>query len=136
MSSRLNRWFTSWKKKAGELEKLTTALVYAFRDPRTPWYAKGLVAIIVAYAFSPIDLIPDFIPVLGYLDDLILIPLGVTLALKLIPKDVMADATLKAARRAGEPQPKGRLLMGVLIVLVWIIVIGLVATILTRTFGG
>ncbi|MBI5583607.1 MAG: DUF1232 domain-containing protein, partial [Deltaproteobacteria bacterium] len=71
------------RQRARRLQAETYALYLATRDPRTPWHAKLLVAGIVAYAFSPIDLIPDFVPVLGYLDDLILLPLGVALAVKL-----------------------------------------------------
>jgi len=71
-----------------------TVLVLASRDPRTLWYAKALA--VVAYAFSPIDLIPDFIPILGYLDDLIIIPLGLVLAIKLIPEQVLTDAKINA----------------------------------------
>ena len=70
----------SWKARARLLKIDTYALYFAYRDPRTPWYAKVWTAIVVGYAFSPIDLIPDFIPVLGYLDDLVLIPLGIWLA--------------------------------------------------------
>ncbi len=62
----------------------------AYRKPGVPWYAKAFCALVVAYAFSPIDLIPDFIPVLGYLDDLVLIPLGVALAIKMIPADILS----------------------------------------------
>jgi uncharacterized membrane protein YkvA (DUF1232 family) len=68
------------------------ALYLACRDSRTPWYAKALVGLVAVYAISPIDLIPDFIPMLGYLDDLLLIPLGLALAVRLVPKDVMEDS--------------------------------------------
>ena len=74
------------------------ALYLAARDPRTPWYAKALALAIVAYALSPIDLIPDFIPVLGYLDDAVLLPLAIMLAVWLMPSDVMADHRAAAAR--------------------------------------
>ncbi|MCL5612169.1 MAG: YkvA family protein, partial [Chloroflexi bacterium] len=70
------------KQRARTLKHETIALYFAFRDPRTPWYAKIFAALVVAYAFSPIDLIPDFIPVLGYLDDLILVPAGIALAVR------------------------------------------------------
>jgi len=83
---------------ARRLKNEITTLYLAARDPRTPWYAKAIIACVVAYALSPIDLIPDFIPVLGYLDDLLLLPLGIYLALKLIPAEVLIDAR----RRAGE----------------------------------
>ena len=79
------------KQRARHLKAETFALYLAARDPGTPWYAKLLVAGIVAYAFSPLDLIPDFVPVLGYLDDLILIPLGIALAIKLIPHSVLTE---------------------------------------------
>lgn len=78
-----------WAKR---LKHETYALYLAGRDPRTPWYAKLLALAIAAYAASPIDLIPDFIPVLGYLDDLLLVPTGIWLVLRLIPAEVMAEA--------------------------------------------
>jgi len=85
------------KSKARLLKTDFYALYLAYKDPRIPWYARILAICVVAYAFSPIDLIPDFIPILGYLDDLILIPLGITLVLKMIPKDLM-DEYRKHAR--------------------------------------
>ncbi len=84
------------KERAHQLKGETYALYLAARDPRTPWYAKLFVAGIVAYALSPIDLIPDFVPVLGYVDDLILLPLGIALAIKLIPPSVLADSRTRA----------------------------------------
>lgn len=86
------RLIVQLKRKARQLKSEVTALYFAYRDPRTPWYARVFSALVVSYLLSPIDLIPDFIPVLGYLDDLVLVPLGITLALKMIPKEVMADA--------------------------------------------
>ena len=85
-----------WKDRAKKLKTEIHALLIAYRDPRTPWIAKAWVLLVIAYALSPIDLIPDFIPVLGYLDDLILLPLGIALALRLIPADIMAEAREKA----------------------------------------
>ncbi len=84
------------KQRASHLKSEAYALYLAARDPRTPWYAKLLVAGIVAYALSPIDLIPDFVPVLGYLDDLVLIPLGITLAIKMVPDSVLAECRERA----------------------------------------
>lgn len=78
----------------------------AYRDERVPWYAKLFTMLVVAYAFSLIDLIPDFIPILGYLDDLILVPLGVYLALKLIPKEVLEDCKRKVEERQITSKPK------------------------------
>ena len=92
----------SWKARAKALKTEIHALVIASRDARTPWTAKVCVALVVAYALSPIDLIPDFIPVVGYLDDLILLPLGIALAIRLIPAEVMDDAQ----KTAGEVRSK------------------------------
>jgi uncharacterized membrane protein YkvA (DUF1232 family) len=93
------------------------ALYLAARDPRTPWLARAVAVGVAAYAFSPIDLIPDFIPVLGYVDDLILVPLGVLLALRLIPAPVMADCRQRA--REAQARPVNWLAAAV-IVLVWL----------------
>jgi len=84
------------KSWARSIKRDVIALWLAARDPRVPWYAKAVAAIVAAYALSPIDLIPDFIPVLGYLDDLILVPLGIMAAVKLIPPDVMRDLRTQA----------------------------------------
>src|SRR5712691_3572734 len=91
------------KARAHLLKRDTIALYLVARDPRTPWYAKVLAAAVVAYALSPIDLIPDFIPVLGYLDDLILVPAGIALVLRLVPAEVMADCREQARTRADRP---------------------------------
>ncbi len=85
-----------WRQKARELKKEIYALYYACQDGRIPWYVKFLASCAIAYALSPIDLIPDFIPVLGLLDDLILLPLAITLILKLIPTDIMDDCCRQA----------------------------------------
>jgi uncharacterized membrane protein YkvA (DUF1232 family) len=84
------------KTRARKLKRETHVLYLAMRDPRTPWYARAIAAAVVAYALSPIDLIPDFIPVIGYLDDLIVVPLGIALALKLIPAPIMAECRSQA----------------------------------------
>lgn len=91
------------------------ALWFACRHPQTPWYAKLFTALVVAYAFSPIDLIPDFIPVLGLLDEAVLLPIGVWLAVRMIPPDVM-DA---ARARAREGKLPANWIAGVLILLLW-----------------
>ncbi len=122
-----------WKEQAEELEEQTYALYFAYRDPRTPWYAKALAAGLVAYALSPIDLIPDFIPVLGYLDDLLIIPLGVLLLLRLIPKDVMEDSRLKAAERLSEGAPQVKWIIAV-ILFVWIAIAALLIWLVIRIF--
>ena len=92
-----------WKDRARRLKRELNALALASRDPRTPWYAKALALCVVAYAFSPIDLIPDPIPVLGYLDDIVLIPLGIALTLRLIPDEVMVDARARATEGSMKP---------------------------------
>jgi uncharacterized membrane protein YkvA (DUF1232 family) len=108
------------KARAGALKKEALAIYIAARDPRTPWYAKALVFFVVAHTFSPIDLIPDFIPVLGYLDDLIITPGGLWLAIRLIPPEVLAEARATAAARGAESSV-GKV-GAVIIVLVWIAV--------------
>ena len=97
--------FEDLKQRAQQLQAETYALYYAARDPRTPWVAKLLVAGIVAYALSPIDLIPDFIPVIGYLDDLILLPLGILWAIKLIPPMVLAECRARAQADLAQRKP-------------------------------
>jgi uncharacterized membrane protein YkvA (DUF1232 family) len=104
-------------QRAHHLKAETFALYLAARDPRTPWYAKLLVAGIVAYAFSPIDLIPDFVPVLGYLDDLILIPAGIALAIRLVPASVLADCRAQAQEISKNGKPVSRI-AGVVIVVI------------------
>ena len=108
------------KKWARYLKQETTALYYAYRDPRTPWYAKGLTIFVVAHTLSPIDLIPDFIPVLGYLDDLLITPLGLALAFKLIPEQVLVDARQKAEAETFEASPLART-GTVIVIATWIL---------------
>jgi uncharacterized membrane protein YkvA (DUF1232 family) len=92
-------WLDGLKQRARALKAEIDVLYLAARHPGTPWYAKLLVAGIVAYAISPIDLIPDFIPVLGLLDDLLLIPLGIALAIRLVPAAVLAECRARAQER-------------------------------------
>ncbi len=91
------------KRRACAVKRDVVALWLAARDPRVPWFAKAVAAAVAAYALSPIDLIPDVVPVLGYLDDVILVPLGILLAVRLIPPDLMAAFRADAERRAGRP---------------------------------
>ncbi len=91
------------KQWARRIKLDVVALWLAARDPRTPWHAKATAAAVAAYALSPIDLIPDFIPVLGYLDDVVIVPLGIMLAVRLIPGPLMAEFRAEAARREGRP---------------------------------
>ncbi len=103
--------------RAQELKREVYALYLAVRDPRTPWFARAMGVLVVAYALSPIDLIPDFIPVLGLLDDLVLVPAGIAIILKMVPAEVMAEHRARA-----EAMPAGKLVSraaAVVIVVIW-----------------
>ncbi len=113
-------WFRRWKERVANLRREAVALTLAARDPRCPWYARVLAAAVVAYALSPIDLIPDFIPVLGLLDDLIIVPAGVLLVRRLIPGDVFEDAR----RRANDANEPVSWVGGTIIICVWLILTG------------
>jgi uncharacterized membrane protein YkvA (DUF1232 family) len=123
MSGKLEKW----KQRARELKTEVHALYLAVWDPRVPWYAKLIAVSVVAYALSPIDLIPDFIPVVGYLDDLILVPLGITLTIKMIPPDVLSECRAKARARTVEGKTLAWIGASVIIA-AWILAAILVAT--------
>ena len=123
------RIVTAWTRWAKALKREVVALHLAALDPRTPLVAKLAAAAVVAYALSPIDLVPDFIPVLGQLDDLILIPLGLWLVIKLVPREVLADARAKA--RDAERLPTSRA-AAVVIAGLWIVSIGAIVWIVLR----
>lgn len=110
----------NFKDRVRQLKQETYALYLVARHPQTPWYAKLFVAGIVAYAFSPIDLIPDFVPVLGYLDDLILIPLGISIAILLTPPDVLAECRAKALEVVAGGKPVNRV-AAVVIIGIWLL---------------
>ena len=110
----------SWKIRVRALKSETYALYLAAKDPRTPWYAKALILFVVAHTLSPIDLIPDFIPVLGYLDDLIIAPLGIAIAIKLIPPDVLSECRERAQELFTEDQPPNRW-AAVVIITIWLL---------------
>src|SRR5689334_4466252 len=99
----------TWQQRARELKIEVYAIYLAYKDPRVPVSARIFAACVVGYAFSPIDLIPDFIPVLGYLDDLVLIPLGVALAIKMIPANVLAECRDKAREVMKQGKPINRI---------------------------
>jgi uncharacterized membrane protein YkvA (DUF1232 family) len=123
------------KHKARLLKTETYALYLAYKDPRVPWYAKAFAAFIVAHTFSPIDLIPDFIPVIGYLDDLIITPLGIFLALKMIPPEVMGEARQQAKTAELEGRIQSR--AGIAIVLtLWAIGSAILALFIYRYFAN
>ncbi|MCP3760928.1 YkvA family protein [Domibacillus sp. A3M-37] len=111
--NRLKNW-------AKQLKRRLFVLYFAYQDERVPWYAKVFTACVVAYAFSPIDLIPDFIPILGYLDDLILVPLGIFLALKMIPEPVIADCEVKAEELIKNGKPKNWV-AGAVVLFIWVL---------------
>jgi uncharacterized membrane protein YkvA (DUF1232 family) len=125
--------FAGWRAWARALKRDTYALYLAVRDPRVPWYAKALAAAVVAYALSPIDLIPDFIPVLGYLDDLLLVPLGLALALRLIPAPVLAECRREASSRLAAGAGAGISRAGAAgIVAVWLLLAALAVWLILR----
>jgi uncharacterized membrane protein YkvA (DUF1232 family) len=111
--------FAKIKQQARHLKSEVFTLYFAARDNRTPWYAKLIVAAIVAYALSPIDLIPDFLPVIGYLDDLVLIPIGIALAIKLIPHSVLIDCRARALKAMENKKPVSWV-AGAVIILIWL----------------
>ena len=94
--NRLQTFTTNLKQKAQRLNQEVYALYLAYKHPEVAWYAKFIIALTIGYALSPIDLIPDFIPVIGYLDDLVIVPLGITLALKMVPAGIMANCRQQA----------------------------------------
>lgn len=136
----LSRILPSLKNRAARLKKEILVLYYAYRDPRTPRLTRFIALCVIAYAFSPLDLIPDFIPILGYLDDLILIPLGISLALKMIPQPVLQDCRQQVEFEQSAPRQQKTFLpnskhtgvAGTLIVILWLLIAaGIVAGILT-----
>jgi uncharacterized membrane protein YkvA (DUF1232 family) len=121
------------RRRARALKAETLALSFAVRDPRVPWYARLLAVAVVAYALSPIDLIPDVVPVLGYLDDLILVPLGIVLVRRLVPPEVMAEARARAQAELTGGRPVSR--AGALVVItIWLASAALVGWLLYRAF--
>jgi uncharacterized membrane protein YkvA (DUF1232 family) len=123
-----------WKRRARQLKQESYALYLAYRDPRTPWYARVFAACVVGYAFSPIDLIPDTIPVLGYLDDLILVPLGISIAIKMIPPPVMAECRDRARAALEQGRPANWVAAAV-IVAIWLLLAALTIAVVVRVLG-
>lgn len=112
--SRIRKWAATMKQQ-------TLVVYFAARDPRTPWFARLLALGVAAYALSPIDLIPDFIPVIGYLDDLVIVPLGLLCVLRMIPSEILSSARAKATETAVRPTSRA---MAVAIVSSWLIAFG------------
>lgn len=109
---------TSLRRWARHIKSDLVVLYLAARDPRTPWYVKALVGLIIAYALSPIDLIPDFIPVLGYVDDLIIVPLGLVLVFRLIPREIVEEHRAEAARMGRLPASRRA---AIVIIAIWLV---------------
>ncbi len=123
-----------WKQQLQLLKQETYAIYIACKDPRVPWYARILAAVVVAYAFSPIDLIPDVIPVIGYLDDLILVPLGIALVIKMIPPQVLVECREKAATAMAEGKPTNWV-AAIIVVCLWFL-LGIGAVVLLKSMFG
>jgi uncharacterized membrane protein YkvA (DUF1232 family) len=105
------------RENVRSLKRQTVVLYFAIRDPRIPLIAKLLAGFVVAYALSPLDLIPDFIPVLGYVDDLIVVPLGIALCLRLVPEPVLAEARARAGNVSEKPKSYSGAIM---IIALWV----------------
>ena len=122
------------KERAAALEREVFALTFAAGDPRVPWYAKVFLGLVLAYALSPIDLIPDFIPVLGYLDDLIIVPLGIALALKMVPAQVMLDARKRVDALAEQGKPVSRI-GAIIVIAIWVILVAAAGLLIAAVFN-
>lgn len=119
-----------WRQRVEAIKRDTIAVYFAARDQRTPWGVKVFAGLVVSYALSPIDLIPDFIPVLGYLDDLILVPIGLWAAISMIPDEVMVECRARAAALVERPVSR---LAAAAIMLVWIAAMAAAAWMLYRS---
>ncbi|MFC1996935.1 YkvA family protein [Chloroflexota bacterium] len=124
-----------WKQRVQQLKSETYTIYLASKDPRVPWYAKALIIFVVAHPFSPIDLIPDFIPVIGYLDDLIIAPLGIAIAIKLIPEDVLVECREQAQMVISQEQPSNWSTAAV-IVTIWLLLALFSIAIIIRVVGN
>ena len=123
----------AWKRRARQLSAQTYALYLAYRHPRTPWYAKVFAALVVGYVFSPIDPIPDFIPGVGLLDEMVVVPIGVLIAAKMIPQQVMQECQEKAREVAEGEKPVSRV-AAVVVVAIWLLCVALAVLLAVRVF--
>jgi uncharacterized membrane protein YkvA (DUF1232 family) len=123
----------AWKRRAQQLSAQTYALYLAYRHPRTPWYAKVFAALVVGYVFSPIDPIPDFIPGVGLLDEMVVVPIGVLIAAKMVPRQVMEECQEKAREVAVGERPVSRG-AAVVVVAVWLLCAALAVLLAVRVF--
>jgi uncharacterized membrane protein YkvA (DUF1232 family) len=113
---------TKWKERAQKIKENTLLLYYALKNPKTPWYAKFLAAVVVGYALSPIDLIPDFIPILGHLDDLLIVSLGFYIVMKMIPADVIAESRKRLEEKRDAKKPVNWI-AATIIIIIWVLAI-------------
>jgi uncharacterized membrane protein YkvA (DUF1232 family) len=123
----------AWKRRARKLKAEAYTLYLAYRHPRTPWYAKVFAALIVGYVFSPIDPIPDFIPIVGLLDELVVVPIGVIIAREMIPEDVFEECREKARQVEEGEKPVSRV-AAVVVVAIWILCVALAVYLALRVF--
>lgn len=131
----MKQFLDHWKQHARELKIRVYAIYLAYRDPRVPLYARIFAACVVGYAFSPIDLIPDPVPILGYLDDLVIVPLGVALALKMIPPDVLAECQEKSREVMKQGKPVNRIAAAIIIA-IWIVLAVVVVRVLLNVVAS
>jgi uncharacterized membrane protein YkvA (DUF1232 family) len=129
----MKSWLEGLRGRARVLQTEAHAIYLASRDPRVPWYAKVLAACVLGYLLSPFDLIPDFIPVIGHLDDLIIVPVGILLVVKLIPADVMAEHRERAHAAALERKPNW--IAATLIAVFWVLLLVILFGFLRRYFA-
>lgn len=129
------RTIEHWKHQVKLLRAETYALYLACRDPRVPWYSKAFAALVVGYAFSPIDLIPDFIPIIGYLDDLILVPIGIAIALKMIPDEVMEECRVNAREALRDGMPTNWA-AAIVIVVIWLLLVTIFILLILRRINA
>jgi uncharacterized membrane protein YkvA (DUF1232 family) len=122
----------TWRDRVRALKRDIVAIALAVRDPRVPWYAKAVGVCVVTYALSPIDLIPDFVPVLGLLDDLVLVPLGLLLVVRMIPADILAEHRAAAAAVAQRPVSWAG---AAAIIAIWVLAAAMLAALAWRVFG-
>lgn len=123
---------TPWQIRVRSLRRDVVAIAMAVRDPQVPWYAKAVGTCVVAYALSPIDLIPDFVPVLGLLDDLLVVPLGLLLVIRLIPADILARHRAAAAAVADRPVSWAG---AAAVIVIWVLAAALAVALAARAFG-
>ena len=124
----------TWKRRARQLSAQTYALYLAYRHPRTPWYAKVFAALVVGYVFSPIDPIPDWIPGVGLLDEMVVVPVGVLIAARMIPRQVMEESQEKAREVAEGERPVSRV-AAVVVVAVWLLCVALTVFLAVGALG-